>query len=69
MSKRIPPGWSYWCNGGLSEEAAWFYARELKEGREVVRPDLFVRVRVVRGPGAYWWILCREEPRVKEIAA
>jgi hypothetical protein len=69
MSSRIPPGWAYWCNGGMSEEGAWFHARFLKEAREDVRPDLMVRVMVVRGPvGGGWWILHREEPREKEKA-
>lgn len=69
MSSRIPEGWSFWCDGGPSKETAWFNARHLKEGREVLRPDLFVRVMVVRGPGGSWWILRREETRETEIAA
>lgn len=69
MSSRIPEGWSYWCNGGPNLETAWFNARHLKEQRESVRPDLFVRVKVVRGPAGSWWILHREETRETEIAA
>lgn len=66
-SSRIPAGWSYWSDGGQSEEIAWFNARHMKEQREEVRPDLFVRVKVVKGPGGFWWILKREE--VREAAA
>lgn len=66
MSSRIPPSWSYWCNGGASEGIAWFNARHLKEQRESLRPELFVRVKVVRGPGGSWWILHKEETRETE---
>ena len=66
MSRRIPKGWEFWSIGGASEEIAWFGAVHMKENRETVRLDLFVRVKVVKGPSGSWWILRKEETRQKE---
>lgn len=65
--KRIPEGWEYWCNGGRDWDQAWVDASNLKTDREKLRPDLLVRVKVIKAPGGYW-ILRREEPRAKETA-
>ncbi len=62
MSSRIPAGWEYWSSE-LSQDDAWRTAIAWKETRERVRGDVFVRVRVVQGPGDSWWILRREELR------
>lgn len=64
-SPSIPPEWEYWTTEPGTQEAAWALAVKLKQRREALRPDLFTRVRVVRA-GKAWWILRREEPRVKE---
>jgi hypothetical protein len=56
----------------MDEDEAWRMAIDLKARREELRPDLFVRVKVIRGHGrdarGSWWVLRRDEPRVKEIA-
>jgi hypothetical protein len=68
---RIPEGWEY-CTSELDEDAAWRMAIELKQEREKLRPDLFVRVKVVPGYGrgrGSWWVLRKDEPKVKGIAA
>lgn len=62
MAVRIPEGWEYWCLGGRDWGEAWEIACALKQQRERLRPDLMVRVRVVKGPGVYW-VLRREETR------
>lgn len=71
-SSKIPEGWEYWTTetelSVSGEEAAWQMAVLLKTRREALRPDLFIRVRVIKAGGAHW-ILRREEPRVKENAA
>lgn len=58
----IPEGWEYWCSGGPDSDGAWTEAMASKRTRELLRPDLFVRVKVIRATGGYW-ILRREEPR------
>jgi hypothetical protein len=51
----------------MDEEDAWAMAMQLKERRESLRPDLFIRVRVIRGYGSTargsWWVLRKDEPR------
>lgn len=68
----IPDGFEYWTvgeSGRKGFEESWRTARALKERREELRPDLLVRVSVVWVPGAWvWWILRKEESRVKERA-
>ncbi len=64
---KIPEGWVY-CTTEDSEESAWGMAIRLKQRREELRPDLFVRVRVIPGFGrgrGSWWVLRRDEPRVR----
>jgi hypothetical protein len=61
-STRIPPGWQYWCAGDQDWEQAWRDARALKAERERLRPDLLVRVKVIKAPGGHW-IVRREEER------
>lgn len=60
-SAKVPAGWEYWTTD-RDEEAAWRTAVLLKEKREALRPDVRVRVRVVRAGGAHW-VLRREETR------
>lgn len=67
-SVKIPHGWEYWTTETQGDSAAWDLAVKLKQRREELRPDLFVRVRVVAAGKAHW-ILRREEPRAKETAA
>lgn len=71
LHMKIPEGWTY-CTSEVSEDAAWDMAVQLKQRREELRPDLFVRVRVIPGFGRFahgsWWILRKDEPRVKETA-
>lgn len=57
----IPDGWEFWTTEPDFDDA-WELAAELKQARERVRGDLFVRVRVVPVQGVFW-ILRREERR------
>ena len=62
---KIPAGWTY-CTSEMDEEAAWALAIRLKQRREELRPDLFVRVRVIPGYGygrGSWWVLRKDEQR------
>lgn len=69
-SPSMPSGWEFWTVGERGKvkgfDSSWALAFALKERREVLRPDLFVRVSVVwpNNVGA-WWILRREEPKGK----
>jgi squalene cyclase len=67
-SSKIPEGWEYWTTESGNDDAVWATAVTLKHRREELRPDLLVRVRVVRAGGVRW-ILRREEPRVTEKTA
>lgn len=66
-SPRIPPGWEY-VTTDRGADAAWRTAIAHKQRREHLRPDVFVRVKVVpSGDQGYCWVIKREEPReVKE---
>lgn len=64
-SARIPEGWEFWTSESDFDDA-WDLARELKETRERVRADVFVRVQVIAAEGVHW-ILRREE--LREVAA
>jgi hypothetical protein len=73
-SPTVPDGWEFWTTGSDRKakgyEESWSLARALKERREELRPDLFVRVSVVWAQHARaWWVLRKEETRVKGIAA
>lgn len=50
-SPSIPSGWEFWTVGERGKvkgfDSSWALAFALKERREVLRPDLFVRVSVV----------------------
>lgn len=60
---KIPDGWELWTVDD-DREAAWSTAVRLKQERERLRPDLFVRVRVVwSGRGSSHLVLRREEKR------
>lgn len=60
---KIPDGWELWTVDD-DREAAWSTAVRLKQERERLRPDLFVRVRVVwSGQGSSHLVLRREEKR------
>lgn len=61
---KIPEGWEFWTSDE-DKEAAWSTAVRLKQQRERLRPDVFVRVRVVwSGQGTVHWVLRREERRI-----
>lgn len=61
-SASIPKGWEY-VTTDASFNGAWTSAISYKQQRERLRPDLFVRVRVVEPAAAAWWVIKREEPR------
>jgi hypothetical protein len=62
-SSRIPKGWEF-VSIDHGWEAAWSTAMRFKHERERLRPDLFVRVKVVpSGSTNVWWILKKEESR------
>jgi hypothetical protein len=67
---RIPEGWEY-CTSEHDEDDAWALAVRLKARREELRPDLFVRVKVIRARGPHasgaWWILRRDESRRETV--
>lgn len=63
--QRIPQGWEY-VTTDQNEDAAWRMAIAFKQKREELRPDLFVRVKAIpSGVGGWWWIIRKEEKRVK----
>ena len=63
---KIPTDWTY-CTSEMDEESAWRMAVNLKQQREKLYPNLFVRVRVVPGYGprahGSWWVLRKDEPK------
>jgi hypothetical protein len=62
-SARIPAGWEF-VTSDRGWETAWSIAMRYKHERERLRPDLFVRVRVVpSGSTNVWWILKQEIAR------
>lgn len=62
----IPEGWEYWATTDPGEDP-WELAVVLKQARERLYPELFVRVHVIRvrtGPHrTAYWILRKEEKR------
>lgn len=62
-SARIPEGWDIVTSDEGWEEA-WSTATRFKHERERLRPDLFVRVKVVpSGHLNTWWVLRQETSR------